>query len=459
MEDFDSIVIGAGQAGPALAARLAGAGERVAVIERQHLGGTCVNNGCMPTKTMVASAYAAWMAREGARFGVSTGAVEIDMAKVRDRKEEVVQTARSNITAWMENTAGVTLILGHGRFISPHDVEVGGRQLKAEKIFINTGATASIPPIPGVEDVPAYTNADIMDLEAVPDHLLIVGGSYIGLEFAQVFRRLGAQITVVERAPRFLPREDPEISAEIAEILTGEGIALHANVLDLSLAAVDKKIHATFNDDLGACQALTASHMLIATGRQPNTADLGLEAAGISPDVRGFIPVDDTCQTEQSHIWALGEVNGKGAFTHTAFNDYEIVAANLLDGGDRKISDRHVAYGLFIDPPLGRIGMTEAEARAAGKTPLVGVRKMARVGRAVESGETRGMMKVVLCGETRKLLGAAVLGYRGDEAVQFLLPALYQGLTDAQIMAMVGIHPTVTELLPYAIADATLVSD
>jgi pyruvate/2-oxoglutarate dehydrogenase complex dihydrolipoamide dehydrogenase (E3) component len=453
-EDFDSIVIGAGQAGPALAARLAGAGERVALIERQHLGGTCVNVGCMPTKTMVASAYAAWIAREGARFGVRTGAVSVDMPRVRARKDEVVMTARGNLTRWMENTAGVTLIRGHGCFASPHEVDVGDRRLKAARIFINVGATASIPPIPGIDKVKTYTNADIMDLDVVPAHLLVVGGSYIGLEFGQVFRRLGAKVTVVERAPRLLPREDPEISMEITGILSGEGVALHANVSDLAVKPMGDLICATFHDEMGMEQRIDVSHVLVATGRAPNTADLGLDAAGLTPDARGFIPVDDECRTAQPHIWALGEVNGKGAFTHTAYNDFEIVAANLLDGGSRRISDRQLAYALFIDPPLGRIGMTEADARAAGRIPLVGVRKMARVGRAVESGETRGMMKIVFCAQTRMLLGAAIIGFRGDEAVQFLLPALYKGMTDRDIMGMVGIHPTVTELLPYAIADA-----
>jgi pyruvate/2-oxoglutarate dehydrogenase complex dihydrolipoamide dehydrogenase (E3) component len=453
-EDFDSIVIGGGQAGPALAARIAGAGERVALIERHHLGGTCVNTGCMPTKTMVASAYAAWLAREGARFGVQTGPVGIDMARVRARKDEVVTTARGNIERWMANTAGITLIRGHGRFTAPHDIDVDGRTLSGKRIFINVGATAAIPPVPGLDGVRVHTNADIMDLDQVPRHLLVVGGSYIGLEFGQIFRRLGAEVTVIEQSPRLLPREDAEISAEITSILTGEGLSLHTNVHDLAVKPDGDLICATFHDDMGTERRIDASHVLVATGRRPNTADLGLDAAGLTTDARGFIPVDDECRTAQPHIWALGEVNGKGAFTHTAFNDFEIVAANLLDGGARRISDRKLAYALFIDPPLGRVGMTESDARAAGFRPMVGIRKMARVGRAVESGETRGLMKVVLCADTRRLLGAAVVGFRGDEAVQFLLPALYKGMTDRDIMGMVGVHPTVTELLPYAIADA-----
>ncbi len=453
-ETFDSIVIGAGQAGPAMAARLAASGERVALIERDEMGGTCVNTGCMPTKTLVASAHAAWLAREGERFGIITGPVTVDAARVRARKDAVVQAARGNVTRWMENTAGITVIHGHARFTAPHTVTVGERQLTAARIFVNVGARATVPPVPGIEIVPYLTNADVMDLDVVPDHLVILGGSYIGLEFAQIFRRFGADVTILEAAPKFLAREDADIAAEIHGILTGEGIQIEVGITDLSFAKADHSITARFLTAAGVGVALKGSHLLVATGRRPNTDDLGLDAAGLVADPPGVIPVDDTCRTAQPHIWVLGEANGRGAFTHTAYNDFEIVAGNLLDGEDRKISDRKPVYALFIDPPLGRIGMSEAEARAAGHRVLVGTRPMARVGRAVEVGETRGMMKVVFDAKTRQLLGAAIIGFHGDEAVQFLLPALYQGLTDRDIRAMTGIHPTVTELLPYAIADA-----
>jgi pyruvate/2-oxoglutarate dehydrogenase complex dihydrolipoamide dehydrogenase (E3) component len=456
-ETFDSIVIGAGQAGPAMAARLAASGERVALVERDQMGGTCVNTGCMPTKTLVASAHAAWLARESERFGIVTGPLTVDVARVRARKDAVVMTARGNVTRWMENTAGITVIRGHARFTAPHTVAVGDRQLDAARIFVNVGARATVPPVPGIETVPYLTNADVMDLDVVPDHLVILGGSYIGLEFAQVFRRFGAKVTVLEAAPKFLGREDADIAAQIHGILTGEGIRIEVGVTGLSFASAEAGLSAQFRTAAGEDVTLSGSHLLVATGRRANTDDLGLEAAGLTADPRGVIPVDDTCRSAQPHIWVLGEANGRGAFTHTAYNDFEIVAGNLLDGEDRKVSDRKPVYALFIDPPLGRIGQSETEARAAGHRVLVGTRAMARVGRAVESGETRGMMKIIFDAETRRLLGAAIIGYHGDEAVQFLLPALYLGLTDRDIRGMTGIHPTVTELLPYAIADAKAV--
>ena len=453
-ETFDSIVIGAGQAGPPMAARLAASGERVALIERDQMGGTCVNNGCTPTKTLVASAHAAWLAREGERFGVRTGPVTVDAVRVRARKDAVVLTARTNVTRWMENTAGITVIRGHARLTGPHTVAVDDRQLRAARIFINVGARATMPPVPGIETVPCLTNADVMDMDVVPDHLVILGGSYISLEFAQIFRRFGAEVTVLETGPEFLAREDADIAAQIHEILTGEGIRIEVGITDLSFAKADPGITARFRTAVGEDAALTGSHLLVATGRRPNTDDLGLDAAGLTADPRGAIPVDEACRSTQPHIWVLGDANGRGAFTHTAYNDFEIVAGNLLDGEDRKISDRKPVYALFIDPPLGRIGMSEAEARAAGHRVLVGTRAMERVSRAVEVGETRGMMKIVFDAETRRLLGAAIIGLHGDEAVQFLLPALYQGLTDREVRTMTAIHPTVTELWPFAIADA-----
>ena len=451
--EFDAIVIGAGQAGPALAARLAAAGQKVAIIERGHMGGTCVNTGCMPTKTMVASAYAAFMAREGSRFGAVTQGLAINMDQVKFRKDEVVLTARGNLTRWMEGTPGVTLIRGHARFTSPHEVEVDGRKISADKIFINVGGRAVLPPVKGLSTIPVLTNADVMDMTEVPSHLVVIGGSYIGLEFAQIYRRFGAQVTVIERAPEIIAREDADVVAGVRAILEGEGITIHSGVLDLEVTGADPA-RFRFTTTSGTVNEITASHVLAATGRRPNTDDLGLDAAGLVTDARGIIPVDEGCRTAVNHIWVLGEANGRGAFTHTAYNDYEIVADNLLLGMDRKTSDRISCYALFIDPPLGRIGMGETEARAAGHTVLIGRRDMKRVGRAIESGETRGFMKVILDAQTRRLLGATVLGYRGDEAVQSLLVAMYAGMTADQMMRVIGIHPTVVELLPFAIADA-----
>lgn len=346
------------------------------------------------------------------------------------------------------------MIRGHARFTGTHAVRVGDRNLTAARIFINVGARATVPPVPGIDTISYLTNANVMDLDALPDHLIILGGSYIGLEFAQIFRRFGARVTVLEAAPKFLGREDADIAAHVHDILTGEGVQIEVGITDLSFVTSGPGLTARFRTAASEDVTLTGRHLLVATGRRPNTDDLGLEAAGLAADPRGVIPVDETCRSAVPHIWVLGEANGRGAFTHTAYNDFEIVAGNLLDGEDRKITDRKSVYALFIDPPLGRIGMSEAEARAAGHRVLVGTRAMARVGRAVESGETRGMMKVVFDAESRRLLGAAIIGLHGDEAVQFLLPALYQGLTDREIRAMTGIHPTVTELLPFAVADA-----
>ncbi|MGL4238455.1 FAD-containing oxidoreductase [Tabrizicola sp.] len=455
MGEFDAIVIGAGQAGPALAARLAGNGQKVALIERKHMGGTCVNNGCMPTKTMVASAYAVFMAREGARFGAEIERLSVNMTQVKARKDEVVMAARSSVTAWMEKTEGVTLIRGHARFTSPNEVEIDGRRIRGERIFINVGARAVLPPVPGLGSIEVLTNSNIMDLTEVPSHLVVIGGSYIALEFAQIYRRFGAKVTVIERAPQIIFREDADVIAGVRAILEGEGVEIHSGVLDLEvIGATPARLR--FTTATGEVTEVTASHVLAATGRRPNTDDLGLEAAGLVADPRGVIPVDETCRTVQPHIWVLGEANGRGAFTHTTYNDYEIVADNLLNKADRRVSDRIPCYALFVDPPLGRIGMSENEARAAGHEVAVGRRDMRRVGRANESGETRGFMKVVLDTRTRKLLGASVLGFRGDEAVQSLLVAMYADMTADQILRVVGIHPTVAELLPFAIADAGL---
>lgn len=346
------------------------------------------------------------------------------------------------------------MIHGHARFTGPHTVAVNERHLQAARIFVNVGARATVPPVPGIDTVPYLTHTNVMDLDVVPDHLIILGGSYISLEFAQIFRRFGAKVTVLESAPQFLGREDADIAEQIQGILTGEGIRIEVGITELSFAKMEHGISAGFLTAAGEDVALTGSHLLVATGRRPNTDDLGLDAAGLSADGRGAIPVDEACRSTQAHIWVLGEANGRGAFTHTAYNDHEIVASNLLNGEDRKISGRKSVYALCIDPPFGRTGMSEAEARAAGHRISVGTRVMARVGRAVEVGETRGMIKVIFDAESRRLLGAAIIGFHGDEAVQFLLPALYQGLTDSQICTMTGIHPTVIELLPYVIADA-----
>ena len=448
MSAFDAIVIGAGQAGPFLAGRLSAAGKTVALVERHLFGGTCVNTGCMPTKTLVASAYAAHLARRGADYGVAfDGPVRVDMARVKARADTVASTARASVEKRLRGLTGCTVIQGHARFDGPDRVRVGDRQLTAPRIFINVGGRAAVPPLPGIADVTWLTNTSILALDKVPEHLLIVGGSYIGLEFAQMHRRFGAAVTVIERAPRLLPREDEDISAAIRDILAGEGIAVRTGAECISVAPDPRGVSVELSCADGAPR-VAGSHLLLAVGRRPNTDDLGLETAGVAMDARGYITVDETLAASVPGIWALGDCNGRGAFTHTAYNDFEIVAANLLDGEQRRVSDRVPAYALYIDPPLGRVGLTEREARGSGRPLLVGSRPMSRVGRAVEKGETQGLMKVVVDAETRLILGAAILGTGGDEAIHGVLDIINVGATYDRLERAVPIHPTVSELIP-----------
>ncbi|GAA4118644.1 FAD-containing oxidoreductase [Aminobacter aganoensis] len=384
---FDAIIIGCGQAGPPLAGRLTAAGQTVALIERKLVGGTCVNTGCKPTKTMVASAYAAHLARTGADYGVSTGKVSVDMKAVKARKDKVTLDSRASLEDWIAGMKGCTLYRGHASFEGPHEVRVGDDLLHGERIFINVGGRANIPDMPGIGDIEYLTNTSMMEVDCLPRHLVVVGGSYIGLEFAQMYRRFGSDVTVVEKGPRLISREDEEVSEAVKGILEHEGIKLRLNAECISFAAhpdgVTVGVDCTSGD-----RAVTGSHVLLAIGRKPNTDDLGLDKAGVHTDKRGYIEVDDHLRTNVPHIWAMGDCNGKGAFTHTAYNDFEIVAANLLDNDKRKVTDRIEAYALYIDPPLGRAGMTEAAARKSGRKVLVGQRPMTRVGRAVEKGET-----------------------------------------------------------------------
>ncbi|MBX9641089.1 MAG: FAD-containing oxidoreductase [Mycobacteriaceae bacterium] len=442
---FDAIVVGAGQAGPPLAGRLSAAGQRVAVIERQHVGGTCVNYGCIPTKTLVASAHAAHLARRGAEYGVGTGAITVDMAKVKARKDDIMLKDRHGVQAWLNGMDGTTFFRGHARFEDPHTLGVGDELLRGDRIFLNVGGRAVVPNIPGLADVDYLTNVTIMDLDTVPEHLVIVGGSYIALEFAQMYRRFGARVTVVERGARLASREDEDVSATIREILEGEGIDVVTGANDVRVAKADNGFELT---PRSGADSIAGSHLLLAVGRQPNTDDLGLAAAGVQTDARGYIVVDDQLRTSVDHIWALGDCNGKGAFTHTSYNDFEIVAANLLDDDPRRVSDRITTYALYIDPPLGRAGMTVEQARAAGRTVLVGKRPMTRVGRAVEKGETQGFMKVVVDAETDEILGAAIFGVGGDEAVHCVLDVMSAKAPYTTLSRTMHIHPTVSELIP-----------
>ncbi|HET6195451.1 MAG TPA: FAD-containing oxidoreductase [Acetobacteraceae bacterium] len=453
MQSFDAIIIGAGQAGPALAKRLAGAGQRVAIIERQSFGGTCINTGCTPTKTLVASAYAAHMARRAAEFGVVvSGGVSVDMRRVKQRKDAIVASWSAATEASLRATDNCTVCRGHARFVAPHEVEVGGERLGAARVFINVGGRAAVPAIPGIDAVPYLTNTTALELDAVPAHLVIIGGSYIGLEFAQIFRRFGAEVTVLEGAPRLVPREDDEISTAIRGVLESEGIRIVCGVRDLAVAQEQSGVEVSLTDS-GSRTSVAGSHLLLAVGRRPNTNDLGLDRAGVATDARGFITVDDRLQTNVPDIWALGDCNGRGAFTHTSWNDFEIVAANLLDGEARTVNDRIAAYALYTDPPLGRAGMTETEARAAGHTVLVGRMAMADVARAIEKGETAGLMKLVVDGATQKILGAAILGTGGDEAIHSVLDLMYAGAPYTVLQRAMHIHPTVCELLPSLAGD------
>ena len=445
---FDAIIVGGGQAGPPLAGRLTGAGMKVALVERHLLGGTCVNTGCMPTKTLVASAYAAHLAGR-ADLGVVADGLRVDFARVRARADAVSLDARTGIESWLGAMAELTLIRGHARLEGPDRVRVGEELLSAPRIFLNVGGRAALPDLPGVRDVPSLNNSTMLALDRLPEHLLVVGGSYVGLEFAQIYRRLGVRVTVVERNARLIGREDEEISEAVRSILEAEGIAIRTSAECIRLMAGP----AIGLDCADGPPEVAGSHVLLAVGRRPNTDDLGLETAGVATDRRGYIPVDDALATNVPGIWALGECNGRGAFTHTAYNDFEILAANLLDGESRRVSDRIPAYALYVDPPLGRAGLTEAEARATGRAILVSRRPMSRVGRAIEKGETRGLMKIVADAGTKRILGAAILGPGGDEAIHGIIDMMNADAPWPVLQKAVPIHPTVSELIPTLLAD------
>lgn len=451
-QQFDAIIIGAGQAGPPLAGRLTAAGQTVAVIERKLVGGTCVNYGCIPTKTLVASAHAAHLARRGADFGIGTSEVSVDMAAVKARKDRISGGDREGLESWLDGMEGATLIRGHARFESPNTVRVDGTLLSADRIFLNVGGRAVVPDIPGLADVDYLTNVGILDLDVVPEHLVIIGGSYIALEFAQMYRRFGAEVTVVEKGPRLTAREDEDVSAAIRDILEAEGIRIVLDAGAISVASQAGGIAVTPRDGV---PPIAGSHLLVAVGRQPNTDDLGLDVAGVETDKRGYVVVDDQLRTSAENIWAMGDCNGRGAFTHTSYNDFEIVAANLLDDDPRRVSDRITTYALYIDPPLGRAGMTAEEVRRSGRKALVGKRPMTRVGRAVEKGETQGFMKVVVDAETEEILGASILGVGGDEVVHLILDVMTAKLPYTAISRTMHIHPTVSELVPTLLQDLT----
>lgn len=450
---FDAIVVGAGQAGPSLVGRLTDAGWKVAMVERKLFGGTCVNAGCTPTKAMVASAYAARAIQRAAEYGLPSQTLgKVDLAQVRKRKDAIVMKSRTGIENWLDNMKGCTVFRGTARFIAPGTMQVNDDVLHAPKIFLNVGARPTIPELPGVHEVEHLTSTTILDLATLPEHLIVVGGSYVGLEFAQMFRRFGAEVTVVERASKLVSHEDDDVSAEIQKILEAEGIRVETGSDCIRLAHKDGR-PAIHMDCGGEGREIAGSHILLAMGRTPNTDDLGLETVGIVRDKHGFIPVNDTLETSAKGVWAIGDCNGRGAFTHTSYNDFEIVAANLLDREPRKVSDRIPVHGLYIDPPLGQVGMTEREVRERGKPALMGLRPMTKVGRAVEKGESQGFMKVLVDAETSQILGASILGVGGDEAVHCILTAMYAKQPYTLLTHSVHIHPTVSELIPTVFED------
>ena len=450
---YDAIVIGTGQAGPSLAARLAKAGRKTAVLERLRFGGTCVNVGCIPTKTLVASARAIHVARRGAEFGFTTGGdVRVDMSRVKARKDAVVRQSNEGVERWRKSIPNLTVYEGHGRFTGPHAVAVNGEVLDANQIFINVGARAAVPDMPGVRDVPFLTNTGILDLDVVPEHLTVVGGSYVGLEFAQMYRRFGSRVTVVEKGDRLIGQEDEDVSASLQQILEEEGVAVRLGATCIGMRRTPKGAAVSVECTEGAPE-VEGTHVLLAVGRRPNTDDLGLEAAGIATDARSFISVDDQCRTNVAGVWAIGDCNGRGAFTHTSYNDHEIVAANLFDGDSRKISDRIPCYALYTDPPVGRAGMTMREARASEKRVLVGHRPMSKVSRAREMSETSGFMRALVDADTQQILGAVVFGVGGDEMVHSILDVMYARAPYTTISRAVHIHPTISELIPTMLQD------
>lgn len=451
--EFDAIIVGGGQAGPSLASRLTAAGMTVAIVERKFFGGTCVNTGCTPTKAMVASAYAAHLARRASEYGVTLGGpVGVDLRAVMARKDAILMKSRTGLEKMLHELERCTVFEGHARFDSAREMRVGEELLRAEKIFLNVGGRAAIPDMPGIHDVPVLTNVSLLELEELPKHLVVVGGSYIGIEFGQMFRRFGSEVTIVEKGPRLAGHEDEDVSAAIKEILEGEGVRVRTGAECIHFKNHGSEIGVGVDCTDGEPEE-RGTHVVLAVGRRPNTDDLGLEKAGVAVDEKGYILVDDELRTNVEGIWAMGDCNGRGAFTHTAYNDYEIVAANLLDADPRKVSDRITAYAMYMDPPLGRVGMTEAEVRRSGRRALMGTRPMTRVNRALEKGESLGFMKVLVDAETKKILGASILGTGGDEAIHTFLDVMYADAPYTVMQRAVHIHPTVSELLPTMLGD------
>ncbi len=447
VEQVDAIIIGAGQAGPPLATDLAQSGRKVVLIERERLGGTCVNNGCIPTKTLVASARTAHMVRRAADFGVKVDAPAVDMAAVKARKDAVVQQSRDSLADWIGGTRNLELILGEAHFTGTHTIAVGTRELTAPLIVLNTGARPVKLDWPEMGDIPVLTNIEMMEMDRLPDHLVIVGGSYIALEFAQMYRRFGARVTVLEHAERIIAREDPHVSQAVMDVLVSEGVDFHLSARDFRISKGQAGFHLSVTN-ADRTVKLEGSDLLAGIGRKPNVEALALDVAGIKLDARGYIAVGDDLQTNVPGVYALGDVNGRGAFTHTSYNDYEILSANLIRGEGRSLAGRITGYALYTDPPLGRVGMTETQAKASGRPVLKAFMPMSRVGRARERGETTGFLSVLADAETRQILGAALFGTEADEVIHLFINAMNSRLSVDDMRKIMPVHPTVSELVP-----------
>jgi pyruvate/2-oxoglutarate dehydrogenase complex dihydrolipoamide dehydrogenase (E3) component len=442
----DAAVIGAGQAGPFLAMALAGRGESVVLIEARQLGGTCINNGCTPTKTLRKSARVAHMARRAAEFGVHVGTVEVDFAAAMERMQQRVDAARGGLEKWIAREPKVTLLHAWGRLTGKTDegftLLAGERPVKARRVFLNTGTRAFHPPIPGLDKVAALDNVSLLQLRQCPGHLVILGGSYIGLEMGQIFRRLGSAVTVIEPGPRITAREEPEVSQCLTDFLQAEGIRVLTGHAPRQVEREGEGIAVLVGDE-----RVVGSHLLLATGRMPNTEGLGLDSVGVRTDERGYVPTNGRLETNVPGIWALGDINKRGAFTHTSYHDQEIVLANLA-GGARSADDRTMAYAMFTDPPLGRVGMSVAEARASGKRVLVADYAMKDVSRAKEESETTGLVKLLVDAGSERILGAAMVGINADEIIQVISNFMATGASYRVLQQALPVHPTVAEFLP-----------
>lgn len=450
MQEFDHIIIGTGQATGTLLGKLVPTGEKIAVLEGSKVGGSCVNYGCTPTKTMVASAKAIHKARQGEQYGFETGPVRVDYARIRERMNQERNGSREGLADWMESTENITFIREWGSFVSENIINAGQEQIKGKKIYINTGAKPTAPPIEGLDQVPWMDSAGLLDLEEMPSHLIIIGGGYIGMEFSQVYKRFGSKVTVIQSADQVMPREDKDVADEIQSILEAEGIRIICNAKAKAVRQNGGTINVEVEGNEGA-ETITGSHMLVAAGRKPNTEQLGLENAGITTDEKGFIEVDDYCRTNLDNVFALGDVNGHGAFTHTSVNDAEIVLDHLFGQGSRKLSERLPIYALFTDPAMGKVGLSEKEALEQGYRVLKATYPMSKISRAKEMGETRGFAKLMVDADTDLIIGAMVLGPGADEIINMFAAIMHSNIPCRNYRQVVLVHPTVSELMPFVL--------